>query len=55
MESVTGRVSDTGRVGDKGASVTGRVGGAEQDYSLSKARVKHDGAWSPNGWLTVTC
>ena len=24
-------------------------------YSLSKAKVKHDGAWSPNGWVTVTC
>ena len=25
------------------------VSGAEQEHSLSKARVKHDRAWSPNG------
>ena len=31
------------------------VSGAEQEYSLSKARVKHDRPWSPYGWLTVTC
>ena len=33
----------------------GGVSGAEQEYSLSKARVKQDGAWSADGWLTVTC
>ena len=37
------------------SSLIREVSGAEQEYSLSKARVKHDGAWSPNGWLTVTC
>ena len=30
-------------------------GGAEQQHSLSKATVKHDGEWSPSGRLTVTC
>ena len=30
-----------------------RVSGAEQEYSLSKARVKRDRAWSPTGRLTV--
>ena len=30
-------------------------GGAEREHSLSKAKVKHDGAWSTNRWLTVTC
>ena len=34
--------------------ISRRVGGAEQEHSLSKARVKHDGAWSPNGWVVVT-
>ena len=29
--------------------------GAEQEYSLSEAKVKHDRAWSPNGWATVKC
>ena len=32
-----------------------RISGAEQEYSLSKAKVEHDRAWSPNGWVTVTC
>ena len=31
-----------------------RVSGTEQEYSLPKAKVKHDLAWSPNGWVTVT-
>ena len=30
-----------------------RVGGTEQEYSLSKAEVKHDRVWSPNGWATI--
>ena len=30
-----------------------RVGGAEQEYSLSKAKV--DRTWTPNEWVTVTC
>ena len=30
------------------------VSDAEQEDSLSKAQVRHDGAWSPHGWLTVT-
>ena len=30
-----------------------RVSGAEQEYSLSKAKPKHGGAWSPDGWVTV--
>ena len=29
--------------------------GTEQEHSLSKAKVKHDRAWSPNGRVTVTC
>ena len=29
------------------------VSGTEQEPSLSKARVKYDGAWSPNGWVTA--
>ena len=32
-----------------------RISDAEQGYSLSKAKVKHDRAWSPNGWVTVMC
>ena len=32
-----------------------RVGGAEPEHSLSKAKVRHDGAWSPHGWVAVTC
>ena len=31
------------------------VAQSESTSSLSKAKVKHDGAWSPNGWVTVTC
>jgi len=33
----------------------GGVSGTEQEYSLSKAIVIHDGAWTPYGWLTLTC
>ena len=33
---------------------SGRVSGAEQEYLLLKAKVKHDQAWSPNGRVTVT-
>ena len=29
--------------------VISRASGAEQKYSLPKAEVKHDRAWSPNG------
>ena len=29
-----------------------RVSGAEQEYSLSKFKVKHDKAWSPNEWTS---
>ena len=28
------------------------VSGAEQEYSLSKAKVKHNRAWARNGWMT---
>ena len=31
----------------------GGVSGMEQEHSLSKARVKHNQAWSPNGWVTI--
>ena len=34
----------------------GNIGGEEQEYSLSKAKVKPNQAWSPiliNGWGTV--
>jgi len=34
---------------------TRRVSGADQEHSLSKARVKHDQAWSPNRWVTIMC
>ena len=29
--------------------------GTEQEHSISKSQIKHDRAWSPNGWVTVTC
>ena len=29
--------------------------GAEQEYSVSKAKVRLDRAWSPDGWVTVMC
>ena len=32
-----------------------RVSGTEQEYLLSKTRVKHDRAWSPNGSVTIMC
>ena len=31
------------------------VSGTEQEYSFSKAKVKHDRVWSPNGWVTILC
>ena len=31
------------------------VSGAEQEYLLLKAKVKHSGVWSPNGWVTIMC
>ena len=31
------------------------VSGAEQEYSLLKAKIKHSRVWSPDGWVTVTC
>ena len=47
--------SEWGFTVKEGARFNRRVSGAERDHWLSKARVKHDGAWSPNGWLTVLC
>ena len=35
------------------AGQTWRVSGAEQEYSLLKAQVKHDWVLSPNGWVTA--
>ena len=32
-----------------------RVSGAEQEYSLTKAKVKHVYMWSPNGQVTMMC
>ena len=32
-----------------------RVSGSEQEHLLSKARVKHNLAWSWNGWVTIMC
>ena len=32
-----------------------RGGGADQEHSLWKDKVKHGPAWSPNGWVTVMC
>ena len=31
------------------------VSGAEQEHSPTKAKVKHECAWSPDGWATVMC
>ena len=33
----------------------GVSGAAPQEHSLSKAKAKHDRAWSPNGRVTVMC
>ena len=30
-------------------------GGAQRENLLSKAMVKHDRAWPPHGWVTVSC
>ena len=37
------------------AAAAGSVSGAEQEYSLSKVKVQHDQAWTPNGCVTITC
>jgi len=33
----------------------GEGSGAEQEYLLLKAKIKHDQMWSPNRWLIVMC
>ena len=44
-----------------GSFIFSRTSSAEQEYSFSKSKVrctgkvKNDGAWSPDGWVTVTC
>ena len=37
------------------AAAAGSATGAEQEYSLSKAKVQYDEAWTPNGCVTITC
>ena len=32
-----------------------KAAGTEQEYSSSKAKVKHDQVWSANGQVTVRC
>ena len=47
-------LQDTGR--DQTVAVSaGESVAQSKEQSLSKARVKHDGAWSPHGWVAVTC
>ena len=45
--------SDTDRQTDRQTDRDREVCDSEQKHSLSKARVKHDRAWSPNRWVTV--
>ena len=35
--------------------VVGESVALSKDNSLSKAKVKHDPAWSSSGWVTVMC
>ena len=41
--------------GEYGSLSLRRVSGGGQERSLLKAKVKHDGVWSLNGWVTFTC
>ena len=48
--------SSTGQTGLPNKMKTGqtwRVSGTEQEYSLLKAKLKHDQVLSPNGWVTA--